>query len=103
MKDGLLVQYADDTQILLSGDIGDLENMKRRAEMILDRARRYFNFNGLLLNENKTQCIFLGARQYINKIPEDMKIVFNNNELIPQKHVKNLGVHIDCCMTFNVI
>ena len=101
MNDGLLVQYADDILILLTGDIGDLETLKTRAEMILDKARRYFNFNGLLLNENKTQCIFLGAWQYISRIPDDMKIVFNNNELTPQKHIKNLGVHMDCCMTFN--
>ena len=101
MNDCLLVQYADDTQILLTGDSGDLETIKTRAEMILEKARQYFNFNGLLLNENKAQCIFLRAWQYISKIPDDMKIVFNNNELSPQKHVKNLGVHIDCCMTFN--
>ena len=101
MNDGLLVQYADDTQILLTGDISELETVKRRAEIILEKARRYFNFNGLLLNENKTQCIFFGARQYISRIPDTTKIVFNNNELIPQKHVKNLGVHMDCCMTFN--
>ena len=101
MNDGLLVQYADDTQILLTGDISEIETMIRRAEIILDKARRYFNFNGLLLNEKKTQCIFFGAWQYINRIPNNTKIVFNNNELIPQQHVKNLGVYMDCSMTFN--
>ena len=30
-----------------------------------------------------------------------MTLVFNNNELVPQNHVKNLGVYMDCCMTFN--
>ena len=89
MNDGLLVQYADDTQILLTGNISDLDTLKRRAEVILDKARRYFNFNGLLLNENKTQCIFFGTWQYISNIPNDLKIIFNNNEVIPQKHVKN--------------
>ena len=101
MNDVLLVQYADDTQILLTGDISELETIKRRAEVILDKVRRYFNFNGLLLNENKTQCIYFGAWQYISKIPDNLKIVFNGNELSPQKHVKNLGVYMDCCMTFN--
>ena len=101
MKDCLLVQYADDTQILLTGDISELETIKSRAEIILDKARRYFNFNGLLLNENKTQCIFFGTWQYISKIPENIRIVFNNHELIPQKNLGNIGVHMDCCMTFS--
>ena len=61
INDGLLVQYADDTQILLTGDINDLETIKRSAETILEKARRYFSFNGLLLNEKKTQCIFFGS------------------------------------------
>ena len=39
MNDALLVQYADDTQILLTGDISELETMKRRAEMVLEKAR----------------------------------------------------------------
>ena len=99
---GLLVQYADDSQILLTGDITELETLKRRAEIILDKARQYLNFNGLLLNENKTQCIFFGTKQYIRRIPDSTKLVFNNNELTPSKHVKNLGVHMDCCMTFNI-
>ena len=97
----LLVKYADDTQILLTGNINEIENITRRAEIILDKAKRYFNFNGLLLNEKKTQCIFFGAGQYIRRIPDSTKIIFNNNELSPLKHVKNLGVHMDCCMTFD--
>lgn len=101
MNDVLLVQYADDTQILLTGDISEIETIKRRAETILEKARGYFNFNGLLLNERKTQCIFFGAWQYIRRIPESTKIMFNDNELIPQKYVKNLGVYMDCCMTFS--
>ena len=102
INDGLLVQYADDTQILLTGDISKLEDIKSRAEIILEKARRYFNYNGLLLNEGKTQCIFFGASHYIRSIPENFRISFNDNELIPQKHVKNLGLHMDCCMNFNI-
>ena len=101
INDCLLVQYADDTQILITGDISDLETIKRKAELTLEIARRYFNFNGLLLNENKTQCIFFGTWQYINRIPENIRILFNNHELVPRKDVKNLGVHMDSCMTFS--
>ena len=55
-----LVQYADDTQILLEGDIDNLEELIQRAVNILDLAKTYFQKNGLLLNTKKTQCISSG-------------------------------------------
>lgn len=85
IRDCLLVLYADDTQIILTGDIDEIDEMTRQAENILINAKIYFNGNGLLLNENKTQCIFFGSRQYISRIPEDTKIKFNDTLLIPSK------------------
>lgn len=102
IRDCLLVLYADDTQIILTGDIDEIDEMTRQAENILINAKIYFNGNGLLLNENKTQCIFFGSRQYISRIPEDTKIKFNDTLLIPSKKVKNLGVFMDSNMTFSV-
>lgn len=102
IRDCLLVLYADDTQIILIGDIDEIDEMTRQAENILINAKIYFNGNGLLLNENKTQCIFFGSRQYISRIPEDTKIKFNDTLLIPSKKVKNLGVFMDSNMTFSV-
>ena len=36
-----VIQYADDTQILIEGKVSDLENLIHRAEEILNRAKRY--------------------------------------------------------------
>ena len=102
IRDCLLVQYADDTQIILTGDIDEIDEMTSKAENILMNAKTYFNGNGLLLNENKTQCIFFGSRQYISRIPEDTRIKFNDTLLVPSKKVKNLGVYMDSNMTFSV-
>ena len=55
-----LIQYADDTQILIEGNIGDLLTLIQRAEEILKSAKLYFLSNGLLVNETKTQAIFIG-------------------------------------------
>ena len=60
----------------------------------------YFQLNGLLLNESKTQCIFLGSRQYISEIGDDIHINFNGTVIKPMETVKNLGVHFDRYMTF---
>ena len=95
-----IIQYADDTQILIEGDINDMEELIRRAEKILMQAKSYFLTNGLLLNEKKTQLIFIGSRQYISEIDDNVHINFNGNMIKPMKSVINLGVHFDRYMTF---
>ena len=100
LSDCFIVQYADDTQIVIDGYINNLEDMVRRAEEVLHRAKMYFQLNGLLLNESKTQCIFLGSRQYISEIGDNIHITFNETVIKPMESVKNLGVHFDRYMTF---
>ena len=101
IRDCLLVIYADDTQIIVTGDINNVEGLIERAENILATAKKYFNCNGLLLNENKTQYIFFGSRQYISRIPDNINIKFNGVTLFPSQNVKNLGVLMDSFMTFD--
>lgn len=68
----------------------------------MTEAKYYFNVNGLNVNENKTQCIFIGSRQLIAKIPPDFRFFFGQTPIIPSKSVKNLGVHFDQFMLFDV-
>ena len=96
-----IIQYADDTQILIEGDIANIDDLIKRAEDILKQAKIYFLHNGLLLNERKTQCIFIGSRQYISQIDVDISLNINGNIIQPLKTVKNLGVHFDQYMTFD--
>ena len=96
-----LVQYADDCQFILKGKIDDLHEIIEKAEDILIKAKQYFDANGLLMNGNKTQCIFIGSRQNIAKIPADLCISCNGSEIIPSNVVKNLGVYIDRFMVFD--
>ena len=93
--------YADDTQIMLTGDINNIEDLIKRAESILRVAKNYFNINGLLLNENKTQFIIFGSRQYISRLPDNLSIRFNDATLVPSHKIKNLGVIMDSYMTFD--
>ncbi len=62
-------------------------------------ARTYFLKNGVKFSAKKTQCIFLGTRQIIPKIPENTTLKFHDT-IKPSTSVKNLGVHIDSYMTF---
>ncbi len=63
----LLLQYADDTQFLHTGEVEELNTLVLDAETTLSRARHFFLTRGLKLNAMKTQCIFLGTRQLVPK------------------------------------
>ena len=93
-------QFADDTQILHTGTVKEINQLIKKAENTLTQAKNHFNKNGLLVNSNKTQCIFIGSRQNIAKIPKDVRIRFGGSDITPSLNVKNLGIYFDQYMTF---
>ena len=93
-------QFADDTQILHTGTVKEINQLIKKAENTLTLAKNHFNKNGLLVNSNKTQCIFIGSRQNIAKIPKDVLIRFGGSDITPSLNVKNLGIYFDQYMTF---
>ena len=97
-----LVQYADDTQLLHTGTLNNVDELIRNTEDSLKKCRHYFLKNGLMLNSAKTQCIFIGNRQILSRIPPNTTINFNGNIIYPSTHVKNLGVFMDRHMVFDV-
>ncbi len=100
ISDCILVQYADDTQILHQGHLGKLNEIINQTEVTLKKIKTYFSKNGLMINETKTQCIFIGSRQLCSRIPEDVVITFNGTNISPSTHVKNLGLYMDRYMSF---
>jgi len=96
----LLVQYADDSQFLHSDSVNNLNTLIRNTQHTLTQAKLYFDTNGLKLNPHKTQCIFIGSRQNIARIPNDTIIEFEGCSIKPSTSVNNLGVHLDSFMTF---
>ena len=101
LKEYFLVQYADDTQIIISGNVNNIDDLVHRGEIALNDAKRYFQVNGLNVNENKTQCMFIGSRQLISRIPLDIRILFGETPITPSHSVKNLGIYIDQYMLFD--
>lgn len=100
--DCFLTQYADDTQFLHSGATEELNQIIKDTEDTHAKCRDYFLKNGLMFNSSKTQCIFIGNRQLLSKIPPNTTINFNGNIIYPSKHVKTLGIYIDRYMLFDV-
>lgn len=102
LKKYFLVQYADDAQIVISDTIENIGDLIKRAEAAFKDAKKYFQKNGLNVNEGKTQCVFIGSRQLISRIPPDIILHFGNASIIPLQSVKNLGVYMDPYMLFDV-
>ena len=82
--------------------VDELRDLINRAEYALKEAKTYFQINGLNVNENKTQCMFVGSRQLISFISPNTVIEFGNTAITPSKSVKNLGVFMDQYMLFDI-
>ncbi len=44
---------------------------------------------------------FVGTRPFITRIPSDTTINFDNALITPSQHIKNLGIYMDCHLTFD--
>ena len=96
----MLVQYADDAQYLHSGRIENIEEVVNQAERNLVKVNEYFSLNGLKMNANKTQFMFIGSRYYISRLRENIAIKVNSDSIRPSKNIKNLGVTMDRHFSF---
>ena len=87
-------QYADDTQILVSGQKSNLQAVISRLESGLNSLDRWFRANGLKVNATKTQVITFGSRQNIRSLAP-VTVNFGGVALEPCTEVRNLGVTFD--------
>ncbi len=102
IEDCFLIQYADDTQYLQASTIDSLPQLIHDTEQTLKKNKHYFNKNGLLLNSTKTQCIFIGSRALLSRTHSNTTVSAGEASVHPSKSVKNLGLHFDNCMSFDV-
>ena len=92
-------QYADDTQVLVSGPKDDLRGLTSRMERSLETLSCWFNSHALKVNANKTQLAVFGSRQNLRSLP-DLKVTFCDVALQPRAEVKNLGVVFDSTLSW---
>ena len=60
--------YANDTQVYVSTPATDHVDAINRLAACIERIRDWMADNHLKLNEEKTQIIWLGTRQQLNKV-----------------------------------
>ena len=94
VSDALVVQYADDTQVLVSGPKSSVPALVSRMERALSCLGDFFHSNGLKVNVSKFELITFGSRQNLRSLTP-IKIMYRDTCLTPSTEVKNLGVIFD--------
>ncbi len=103
VKDCYLIQYADDTRYIQTGDIDDLPKLIQNTEQTLTKIKNYFDRNGLLLNSKKTQYILIGTRALISRIPDNVTNNTGDTSFQPGQNAKNVGVYSGRYTSFHVL
>jgi len=90
--------YADDTQVYISTPATDHVDAMDRLATCIERIRDWMADNHLKLNEEKTQIIWLGTRQQLNKVTAGA-LTLPNATVQFSTTVKDLGVVLDSQLT----
>ena len=95
-----VVQYADDTQILLSGKKDSLPQLIATMEHLLESFDAWFHSHGLKVNTGKTELIVFGSRQNCRGL-DPISIRFREDMIREGPTVRNLGVLFDKHLTWD--
>ena len=100
VPDGVqVVQFADDTQLIVSGRKSDLPLIIARMERALVCVYDWFCANGMKLNATKTQALVLGTPAMLRGLPT-VSLNFLGTVVPDSRVVKNLGVIMDNNLSF---
>ena len=98
--DATVFQYADDTQVLVSGPANDLDFLISRMETSLTSLSDWFCTHALKVNASKTQLMVFGSRPNLKKLP-DFTVSFRDAVLQPSEKMGNLGVVFDSALSWD--
>ena len=94
-----VIQYADDSQLLICGKKDKLPEMIHQVEASLAELVDWFRQNEMKINMSKTQLLVLGTRAMLRDVPQ-VSIHVGTVLVTETKSVKNLGLVIDKHLTF---
>ena len=99
-EDATVIQYADDTQVLISGKKSQIQDVVLRMENTLSSLDIWFRANGLKVNAVKTQLMLLGSPQNLRTLT-DIKVNLRDHILTPVPETKNLGLVFDSSLNWD--
>ena len=100
VEDADIIQYADDTQVLVTGSKHNMSQNIMKMERSLADLSWWFRKNAMKLNAQKTQLIVFGTRQNLKLLPP-VSVKLDNVSIFESQTVKNLGVIFDRHLSFD--
>ena len=96
-----LESYVDDSKVLLSFPVNDVNNAKTKLEKDLRNVAFWCCKNDLLINPDKTKFMLIGTRQMMSKHSVDFTVSFMGKSLTTVESAKDPGVYIDAHLTYD--
>ena len=95
-------QYADDTQILISCHVADLQSIITLVEACVGDMVRWLLLNNLCLNSDKTELLLFGTKQQLAKVSQAVQLNVSTDVIKCTQSACNLGVWLDDKLTFDI-
>ncbi|CAB3993279.1 Hypothetical predicted protein [Paramuricea clavata] len=98
-KNGNLKSYVDDSKLLLSFSVNEVNSAAAKLNEDLRRVVSWCSLNSLLINPNKTKLLVFATRYMLKQIPADFHILLLGKKLFPVTSATDLGVTLDSGLT----
>jgi hypothetical protein len=86
--------YAEDTQLYMSFDIDECENVCAKMEACIAEVRCWMAQNFLRLNDSKTEVLVIGSAHTMKHF-NTLSLKIGNEEILSTASAKNIGVVFD--------
>ena len=96
-----IFQYADDTQLLITGQKTELPSMVRRMESALGTVCQWFAQNHMKLNAAKSQLLVLGNPKILERIHK-ITLSMQNATIHESDTIRNLGLTMDRSLSYDM-
>ena len=96
-----LESYVDDSKLFLSFPLIQLDAAIDKLKQDLLSVAQWCCENHLLINPDKTKLLFLGTRQMLNRLPQNLSMSFLGATLRLVASAKDLGVILDPHLTYD--
>ena len=96
----LSASYVDDCKLYLSFSPAELRTSILALNEDLTRISQWCCKNSLLINPDKTKVLTIGVPQLLKKL-SSFSITLFDKEITPVPVVKDLGVFLDTCLSYN--
>ncbi len=100
-KNGNLKSYVDDSKLLLSFSINEVNSAVAKLNEDLRKVVSWCSLNSLLINPNKTKLLVFATRYMLKQIPADFRILLLGKKLFPVTSATDLGVTLDSGLTYD--